>query len=199
MSFYHAKYSDAEISKLLRIGAIHAARPINPPETEINKPNDESADHFSTDFEAAKQKLIETRSKIYLFENIGPGETLSVVKRVRLVAFDARETLFAQGDQGKEIFFILFGGADIFAALPDGQNEKIARVGAGSLIGAAAFINRRARDATCVCVESNTTAIRFEIDEDAVNETTAATFLRLYINIANALVKKIDAAAIINV
>ncbi|MDR0664783.1 MAG: cyclic nucleotide-binding domain-containing protein [Helicobacteraceae bacterium] len=192
--FYHTKYSNSEIKRLLEIGSRHVIKPINPPEAEAIAPNRKVANDFASNLDVAMQKLIENRSKIYLFENLEQSEISLIVKNARLLTYGVHETLFARGDRGKEIFFILSGSADIFAAASDAQSEKIAQVGSGALIGETAFISREPRENVCVSTISDTTAISFEINEGAMS-AAAAPFLRLYINITNALSKKIGAAA----
>jgi CRP-like cAMP-binding protein len=194
MSFYHTKYSKTEIQKLLKVGARHTPRPINSESEETAAElSRENAENTLYALDAARRKLIESRSKIYLFDNLKPDEISAVVKNARLLSFEAGDKLFARGDRGKEIFFLLSGGADIFAVLPDGQNKLIAKASAGDLIGLTAFVGRKPREISCLCASDDTTAISFEIDEAALNETIpiATPFLRLYINITTALSKQL--------
>ncbi|MDR2152844.1 MAG: cyclic nucleotide-binding domain-containing protein [Helicobacteraceae bacterium] len=191
--FYHTKYSNSEINRLLEIGSRHVIKPINKAEIDSIASNGKIANDFASNFDTAMQKLIENRSKIYLFENLDQSDIALIVKNARLLTYGAHETLFGGGDRGKEIFFILSGGADIFVTLNGGRNEKIAQIGGGTLVGETAFINHKPRESTCVSTSADTSAISFEINEEAMGEA-AAPFLRLYINITNALAKKIDAA-----
>lgn len=195
MSFYHTKYSQAEIAKLLKVGSRRAARPINPDKDDDSAAKSSVGD-APIDPDAAKRKLIESRSKIYLFDSLTPDEISAVIKNARFLSFGAGKALFKQGDRGADIFFLLSGGADIFVDTPDRQGEKIAQISSPALIGEEAFIARKPREVSCVSAGDETIAIGFEIDEDALSDAVAIAtpFLRLYINITSALSKKLALA-----
>ncbi|MDR2033799.1 MAG: cyclic nucleotide-binding domain-containing protein [Helicobacteraceae bacterium] len=187
--FYHTEYTNTEIKRLLDIGSRHTVKQINPPEDDINKVGSKISNEFSANIDMAEQKLKEVSSRIYLFEGLKPREALSIVKNVQFLRYSLQENIFVRGDRGVEIFFILSGAVSA-------QNDATDRVEAGRILGETAFISRAPRSQTYIASEANATAIRFEIDEEAANDASAMLFLQLYINLSNALIKKIQAANI---
>ncbi|GHS85524.1 hypothetical protein FACS1894103_6960 [Campylobacterota bacterium] len=190
--FYHTEYSASDVKRMLEVGARRTTVPINPSEQDQRSGQPQE---FIGTMNLAEQKLTEACSKIYLFENMTPRDVLTITKEVQFLRFAHRETFFVQGEDSKAMFYILTGCADVETTVDTAtgkQTGKVGRVEAGNIVGEMAFIAHKSRNATCTAAAPETTAIRFEIDEDAVDERTSLIFLQLYINISGGLVRKLE-------
>lgn len=207
--FHHTEYNSAEIKALIDAGSRHKTRELASGNEEANARME--AEAAGTAEAAAKkppaapipgvspaqQKLMEISSRIYLFEGLTPEDVLKITKNVRFLRFKAKETLFAQGELGREVFFILSGRVDVKASLEATDRHPkttatVGRIDPGNILGEMAFITHRPRSATGISAAENTTAISFEIDDDALDEETNLLFLQLYINISHGMAEKLE-------
>ena len=145
----------------------------------------------------AAQKLMEIASRIYLFEGLTPTEVLKITKNVRFLRFGPGELLFSQGDLNQEMYFLLSGRLEIKASLDASAGRTrttttVGKIDPGNIVGEMAFVTHRPRSASAISAVDKTTAIGFEIDEDAVSDETTFIFLQLYINISSGLADKLE-------
>ncbi|GHV06776.1 hypothetical protein AGMMS50229_12200 [Campylobacterota bacterium] len=198
MIFYHTEYTPSEINRLLEAGKRRGSAPINPHEIQSAALSGKTPEDVIGGLNNAEQKLMEIVPNIYFFEGLAPKDVLKIVKGVHFLRFGHQETFFSQDDRGKEIFFLLSGYADVFVTTKnkDGAEVRghVGRVEAGSVLGEMAFIADKPRSATCVAVAPNTTALRFEINGEIMDEQNALLFLQIYINISHSLAEKLASA-----
>jgi hypothetical protein len=164
-----------------------------PPDNQSATPKQQPA----TGVSPAQQKLMEIASRIYLFEGLTPAEVLKIVKNVRFLRFGPGELLFSQGDLNQEMYFLLAGRLEIKASLDASEGRRrttttVGKINPGNIVGEMAFVTHRPRSATAISAVDKTTAIGFEIDEDALSEETTFIFLQLYINISSGLADKLE-------
>jgi CRP-like cAMP-binding protein len=96
-----------------------------------------------------------------IFEVLPPGTFLTVVSRLKHVAFNAGEVIVRQGDRGKSLFAVIDGQAIVYL---DGQKESpLATLEPGSVFGEMALALDRPRAAT---VEAVTAVEAFEMDRE---------------------------------
>ncbi|MGE4294407.1 MAG: cyclic nucleotide-binding domain-containing protein [Campylobacterales bacterium] len=209
--FHHTEYTPAEIKLLLEVGSVHKRRELvssaqaddeaqAAAAAQAQEPAQPAAREevdLPPGVTAAQHKLMEIASRIYLFEGLTPQDVLKITKNVRFMRFKPKEILFSQGEIGREIFFILSGKIDVKASLEATDRHPkttatVGRIDPGNILGEMAFITHRPRSATGISAAENTTAIGFEIDDDAVSEETAFLFLQLYINISHGMAEKLE-------
>ncbi len=144
----------------------------------------------------AQQKLMEIAPRIYLFEGLTAAEVLKIVKNVRFLRFGPGELLFSQGDLNQEMYFLLSGRLEVKASTDTTARRRttttVGKIDPGNIVGEMAFVTHRPRSATAISAVDKTTAIGFEIDEDALSEETTFIFLQLYINISSGLADKLE-------
>lgn len=184
MKFLHTDYTPAEIVKLLEVGSKHESIPLRVVE-------DDKA--MRKDLSQAEQKLIDIAHKIYLFEGIEPNEVLKVVNNIKFLRFGMDEIVFTQGENGLGIFFVVSGSIDIKVALDGGKSKTVGMIEAGNIFGEISTISHYPRNATATSKSDSTTLISFDINVDQINQANSMLFLQLYVNIASALAKKLEA------
>lgn len=77
----------------------------------------------------------------------GPGK--------RLVSYRKRDTIFAQGDPGDAVFYILEGKIKLTVASPQGREAVVAILGAGDFIGEGCLAGQPVRMATATAMTSS--------------------------------------------
>lgn len=184
MSFMHTEYTQAEIITLLDVGSKHEPIPLRVVE-------DDKA--VRKNLSQAEQKLVDIAHKIYLFDGIEPNDVLTVVKGIKFLRFGMGEVIFSQGESGIGTYFIASGKVDINVAVDGNKSKTVATIEMGNIIGEISTISRNPRNATAISKADNTTLIMFEINDDEICEENSFLFLQLYVNIASALSKKLEA------
>lgn len=69
------------------------------------------------------------------------------------IVFDAGETIFEQGDASDKCYRVLAGSVDIIIAGHDGQEKRIASLGADEVFGEMGIIDPAPRSATAIARE----------------------------------------------
>lgn len=81
--------------------------------------------------------------------------------------FNKGDEIFRQGDVGNSFFRIEKGGAEVFAAGPDGNEKKLTELGAGDFIGEMAVVEAYPRSATVIASKDGTEVT--EVNSDDLN------------------------------
>lgn len=76
----------------------------------------------------------------------------AVVQEMREVAFDAGQAIFARGDPGRDIYFVMTGRVRLSVLTPEGRELSFAHAEAGQIFGEIAVLDggMRTADATAV-------------------------------------------------
>lgn len=65
-----------------------------------------------------------------------------------LNTFEAGDVLFSEGEEGVQVFFIMNGELRVSKTLHNGEEEELARLGEGDIVGEMAILDNRPRTAT---------------------------------------------------
>jgi diguanylate cyclase (GGDEF)-like protein len=95
------------------------------------------------------QDLHGALNKITIFADLQDFELDILISRMKRVRFGKGETVFHEGDEGKELYVILDGVIHTSMLLADGTEFFIAAIEKGSFFGDMAIIENAPRSATC--------------------------------------------------
>ncbi len=100
----------------------------------------------------SKDVAAEMLSKTALFRPLETEDRRAVVQEMRELVFDTNQAIFARGDQGKDIFFVMTGRVRLSVLTPEGRELSFAHAEAGHIFGEIAVLDggTRTADATAV-------------------------------------------------
>jgi CRP-like cAMP-binding protein len=137
------------------------------------------------------KKLLAVQDKISIFKNIDQLELKAIVYDLKFVKFHFKDYVVEEGDESKEVFFIIDGKCQVFH-----NKKKVGDLRAGEVFGESGVIFKTKRNATVVCSSETATMLTFKIDEENM-EFCAPALATLYKNLAfeiNAKLKDVNAA-----
>lgn len=132
------------------------------------------------------EKLISVQDKISLIANIEPDELRVITYNLKFIQYNYKDKVIEEGDQSKEIFYILSGECQVFV-----QGKKVGVLTTGTTFGETAAIFNTKRNATVVCSSQTATVLSFCIDHDNL-DFCAAALATLYKNLASQLNTKLE-------
>jgi CRP/FNR family transcriptional regulator, cyclic AMP receptor protein len=99
-----------------------------------------------------KSGIIEKLSQSALFGGLDPVVLSRVIERMHSAKFSAREVLFARGEPGKALFFILSGRVRLSVVSEEGRELAFRQAAEGEVIGEIAVLDggQRSADATAI-------------------------------------------------
>ena len=130
------------------------------------------------------RKLIDSKSCISFFRNMEASDIKFVVKDVEFLRYKRGETIIKQGEDSKEVYFLLSGQCLAFV---DGKN--VGRLEKSQIFGEFSSILNESRTASVVAQDS-TTVLRFKFAFELF-PIEPHPFTMLYKNIIDELIKKI--------
>ncbi|EJF07841.1 cyclic nucleotide-binding protein [Thiovulum sp. ES] len=135
----------------------------------------------------AQKILVDFHQKFELFKGMNTKELLAVVEKVRFIKLEKDEKIFQKGHTGKEFFYIIDGSVSI---LVDG-NLRVALLNRKTFFGEMAFITKKPRNASAFVESDQATLLVINI-KDTVEPTEPEAFSKLYKNISEVLVDKVE-------
>ena len=142
------------------------------------------------DLTQAEQTLLKVRERFNFFKSMDDAEVLSVAKDIGMLRLNKGETLFKQGSDGDEVFFIVRGVVSIQIAKNQTLRVEVAKLHAGAIFGEISPVTKERRSATVICIEDNTTLLSFRLSEE-ITVATAMAYAKLYHNFTFILAEKI--------
>ncbi len=91
--------------------------------------------------------------KVAPFEDLAPPDLLALAKDFRPRSYQKHETIFRQGDTGREVYVIIAGKVRIYKISLAGNETSINISASGAVIGEFAPIDGRPRSASAVALE----------------------------------------------
>lgn len=100
----------------------------------------------------ATANVIELLGKTALFGSLSEADRAIIAGRMRKVAFDPDQMIFARGDPGREIFLVLDGRIRLSILSGDGRELSFAHAGPGSVFGEIATLDGGERTAGATAI-----------------------------------------------
>lgn len=100
----------------------------------------------------SKDAAADMLSRTALFGPLEADHRKAVVQEMREVTFDASQAIFARGDPGRDIYFVMTGRVRLSVLTPEGRELSFAHAEAGQIFGEIAVLDggMRTADATAV-------------------------------------------------
>ena len=100
----------------------------------------------------SKDAAADMLARTALFGAMDTAERRAVVQEMREIAFDANQAIFARGDPGRDIYFVMTGRVRLSVLTPEGRELSFAHAEAGQIFGEIAVLDSgmRTADATAV-------------------------------------------------
>lgn len=92
--------------------------------------------------------LLKSLSKVGLLQSLPAEEVIRLVPHVRRTVFEPRQQIFAEGQAGDRLYFIIEGRVGITRATGDGPALAVATLGPSDTFGEIALISNQSRTAT---------------------------------------------------
>ena len=104
---------------------------------------------------AANPRSPAVLAKVGVFSLLSPEELSQVARHLTTVALAAGQTLFHEGDEGRDMYILVRGAAAVIISLPGGGGHEIARFAPGDFFGEMSIFDHAPRSATCTAVEAS--------------------------------------------
>lgn len=100
----------------------------------------------------SKDAAAEMLARTALFGPVEADHRRAVVQEMREISFDANQAIFARGDPGRDIYFVMTGRVRLSVLTPEGRELSFAHAEAGQIFGEIAVLDggMRTADATAV-------------------------------------------------
>lgn len=89
-----------------------------------------------------------------LFADLPEKEIETIVQDLRLKEYGREEIIFRQGDESREVYFVLKGKVRIFTTSPSGNETSIAIFSTNDVIGELAAVDHAPRSATAKSIDA---------------------------------------------
>ena len=116
------------------------------------------AGHIKNDSDVKQtEKICAFLRATEIFAELTPRTLTEVANNVEIRQFRSDETIFHQGEEGREFFVVSEGSVAIMRASDvTGKQEKVNQLGAGSYFGEVSLIKDQPRNASVVAIEPTT-------------------------------------------
>ncbi|MFA5950242.1 MAG: Crp/Fnr family transcriptional regulator [Hyphomicrobium sp.] len=100
----------------------------------------------------AKEVVLGMLAKTLMFGSLGDADRLAVAQEMRETTFDSGQSIFARGDQGRDIYLVANGRVRLSVLTSEGRELSFAHAEAGQVFGEIAVLDGgvRTADATAV-------------------------------------------------
>ena len=88
---------------------------------------------------------------VRIFADLRADELRALRSRMRLGRYAEGDLVFAEGDDGNELFVLLEGAVSIVLRLADGDEIQVSEVGPGGFFGEMSIFDKAPRSASCRC------------------------------------------------
>lgn len=132
-------------------------------------------------------KIIEYKNRISILKGLSEENIKTIIKDCHVLKFDKGEEIIHQGDDTKNVFFLIEGDAKVIV-----KDKEVGSIKPKQAFGELSVISNQKRNATVIANET-CMVISFLFAMDILNKHHSA-FADLYKNICNELIIKLDNA-----
>ena len=104
-------------------------------------------------------------SPLPLFEGLTPREFEILRNHVNLVTFGQDEVLFREGDPAASCYVLVSGRIGVYLGKVKGDEEELAQLTAGAMVGHMALVDNKRRSATCRSLTADTILVELRRDD----------------------------------
>lgn len=98
------------------------------------------------------QAIVDLLGKTAMFGSLSEPDRAAIAQRMRKVAFDPDQMIFARGDPGRDLFLVLDGRIRLSILSGDGRELSFAHAGPGSVFGEIATLDGGERTAGATAI-----------------------------------------------
>lgn len=98
------------------------------------------------------QAIVDLLGKTAMFGSLSATDRAAIAQRMRKVAFDPDQMIFARGDPGRDLFLVLDGRIRLSILSGDGRELSFAHAGPGSVFGEIATLDGGERTAGATAI-----------------------------------------------
>ena len=107
--------------------------------------NSNSSDSSGT----TPSKSLQAMNRLPLFDTLTTDELSVLSHHLRILKFAPFAPVFEDGDPGQSCYVVLGGNVEVIKVLPNGNEERLATLDPGALLGHMALIDNQPRSAGC--------------------------------------------------
>ncbi|MGI9475918.1 MAG: Crp/Fnr family transcriptional regulator [Hyphomicrobiaceae bacterium] len=107
-----------------------------------------------------------------IFATLDQATREAVAAKLRPVTFAAGHTIFARGDEGRELYIVLSGRVRLSVLTIDGRELTFSHAAAGAIFGEIAMLDGKARTADATAVEETRVMLLSRSDLDGLMMST---------------------------
>lgn len=140
----------------------------------------------------AQETLLKMKNRIRIFDSLASKDILSITNSIRFIKYKDGEFIFKEGDNGKDIFYLIEGGVCVFISKKENSVNKdinLINMESGDVFGEFSPIAMEPRNASAVSTSNDTKVIAFRLND--MNMELSPPFALMYKNIVNILIEKI--------
>jgi CRP/FNR family transcriptional regulator, cyclic AMP receptor protein len=100
----------------------------------------------------SREVAAEMLSRTALFGLMEADHRRAVVQEMREMVFEASQAIFARGDEGRDLYFVMTGRVRLSVLTPEGRELSFAHAEAGQIFGEIAVLDGGARTADATAV-----------------------------------------------
>ena len=104
-------------------------------------------------------------SPLPLFEGLTPREFEILRTHVEIKAFGQNEDLFREGDAASSCYVLVSGRVGVYLGTSSGQEEELAQLTPGAMVGHMALVDNKRRSATCRSLTADTVLVELRRDD----------------------------------
>ena len=130
---------------------------------------------------------LEVLAKVPLFTGLSRRQLGRLLVKFFEKEYQQGEMIFLEGEPGKALFIVLSGQISICRALPQGDEEVLANLGAGAYFGELALIDDQPRFAGARAVEPSLLLILYRSDFEHLIEGHRALAIQVMSNLMKTL------------
>jgi CRP/FNR family cyclic AMP-dependent transcriptional regulator len=101
--------------------------------------------------------------QLSIFKSLTENETSALLSTLERVKLNALQSLFQENDIAKGCFILIAGHIEVVKKI-DGQEQVLATLKAGDLVGHIALIDKKPRSATCRASESGALLLHLSVE-----------------------------------
>jgi diguanylate cyclase (GGDEF)-like protein len=141
-------------------------------------------------------KELDFLKKVFIFSDCTEKELSGIAEHLSEMAIGGGDTLFKEGDEGKELFIVKSGLIASILKTADGSDKEIARFQEGDFFGEMSIVDNAPRSATCQAVVASVLCKMHETDFYKVVESHPRAAIKMMYKMLNIITRRLQATSL---